>query len=149
MCTSVYSVACLCAYSVYLVLLTCICLSLGRERGLIAQWVDGRTEKSGAILTLRLQFTGAARDFLPRVKLSVQTFPRRSYSPRSQSHTSTSVRTLTVSNTGSHTTVWTHNKLSKQNLIKTYKRLKINSYLNRIIAKRAIILACRQNSFQQ
>ena len=61
--------------------------------------VERPTEKPGAILT-RVRVPGAARDFPPRVLQSP-------YSPRVQSHTSTSVRTLKIPNTGSHAIVGT------------------------------------------
>ena len=145
-----YSVVCLCAYSVYLGVINLYLLVPRKRKGRdssVGRWSDRKVRRN-TDTAASIHWCGKGF-FLPRVKLSVQTLPRCSYSPRVQSHTSTSVRTLTISNTGSHTTVWTHNKLSKQNLIKTYKRLKINSYLNRIIAKHVIILDCRQNFFQQ
>ena len=40
--------------------------------------------------------------------LSVYTFLRCSYRPRAQSHTSEYVRALKITNTGSHTIIWTH-----------------------------------------
>ena len=42
---------------------------------------------------------------------SVQALLRCPYSPCVQSHASTSVRTLKIPNTGSHTIVWTHKQL--------------------------------------
>ena len=41
-------------------------------------------------------------------QLSVQTLLRCSHSPHVQLHSSTSVRTLKITDTGSHTIVWTH-----------------------------------------
>ena len=56
----------------------------------------------------RVRVPGAAnRDCSPS-QLSVQTLLRCPRSPRVQSHTSTSVRTLKIPNTESHTIVWTH-----------------------------------------
>ena len=61
----------------------------------------------------RLQATilWKARDFLyflSQTQFPVQTLVRCPYSPCVWSHASTSVRTLTIPNTGSHTIVWTH-----------------------------------------
>ena len=69
----------------------------------IAHVVERPTEKPGAILT-RVRVPGAARDF----SLSVQTLLRCPYSPRVQSHTSTSVRTPKIPNIGNHIILWPH-----------------------------------------
>ena len=45
---------------------------------------------------------------IPQSQRSVQTLLRCSHSPHVQSHSSTSVRTLKITDTGSHTIVWTH-----------------------------------------
>ena len=66
-----------------------------------AQLVERPTEKPGAILT-RVRVPGVARDFCPS-QLPVQTLLRCPYSPRVQSHASTSERTLKIPNAGSHT----------------------------------------------
>ena len=63
------------------------------------------TEKSGTILT-RVQVPGAAKDFSPRVNFQCRLL-LCPYSPRVQSRAATSVRTLKMANTGSHTIVWT------------------------------------------
>ena len=72
----------------------------------IAQLVQRLTERPGAILT-RARVPCAARDFSPRADFQC----RLSYGVRTapvcnQSHASTSVCTLTIPNSGSHTTVW-------------------------------------------
>ena len=72
----------------------------------IAQLVEHPTEKPCAIQT-QVHVPGAARDFLPS-QFPVQTLLRCPYSPCVQSHASTSVCTLKIPNTGSHTIVWTH-----------------------------------------
>ena len=46
--------------------------------------------------------------FFSQIQLPVLTLLRCPYSPREQSHASTSMRTLNIPNTGSHTIVWTH-----------------------------------------
>ena len=50
----------------------------------------------------------AARILFPQSRFTVQTFSWCPYSPRVQSHASTSMRTLTIPNTGSHSIVLTH-----------------------------------------
>ena len=50
---------------------------------------------------------GAARDFSPESTSRTDSLTV-SVHPRVQSHVLASVRTLQIPNTGSHTTVWTH-----------------------------------------
>ena len=70
--------------------------------------VERRTEKPGAIRT-RVRFPDVAKDlFSFSSQISVHTFLQCSYSPRVQSHAATSVRTLTIPDTGICTIVWTH-----------------------------------------
>ena len=71
----------------------------------IARLVESLTKKPGAIL-MRVRVPDAATDFSPRVNFQCRLL-RCPYSPRVQSHTSTSARTLKIRNTGSHTIVWT------------------------------------------
>ena len=73
----------------------------------IAQLVERPTEKPGAIPT-RVRIPGAARDVYSKRKLPVLTHLRCSCSPRVQSLASTSVCTVKIPSTGSHTIVWTH-----------------------------------------
>ena len=46
--------------------------------------------------------------FFPPIQLSPQTLLQCSYNPSVQSHASTSAHTLKIPDTGSHTTIWTH-----------------------------------------
>ena len=73
------------------------------------QLVEPPTEKTDAVLT-RVRVPGAAKVgfFPPQSQLLVFSALRCPYSPRVQSLASTSVRTLKILNTGSHTFVWTH-----------------------------------------
>ena len=75
----------------------------GAPRG--GQWIEHPTETPGEILT-RVRVPGAGRDF-SLSELTVQTLLRCSYSPRVQSHASTSGGTLKIPNPGSHTIVCT------------------------------------------
>ena len=74
----------------------------------IAQLVERPTEKTDAVLT-RVRVPSAAKVvFLSQSQLSAFSALRCPYSPRVQSLASTSVCTLKILNTGSHTFVWTH-----------------------------------------
>ena len=72
----------------------------------IAQLVERPTENTGAVLT-RVRVPDAAKVFLSQSQLSAFSALRCPYSPRVQSLASTSVYTLKILNTGSHTIVWT------------------------------------------
>ena len=67
-----------------------------------AHLVQRPIKMPGAILT-RVRVPRAARDFSPRVSFQCRLWCL--YSPRVQSHASTSARTLKIPNTGSHTIV--------------------------------------------
>ena len=73
----------------------------------IAQWVERPTEKNRRS-TDAGSSPRCSKGFFSQSQLSVQTVLLCPYSPRVQSHASTSVCTLTIPNTGSHATVWTH-----------------------------------------
>ena len=61
----------------------------------IAQLVERPTEKPGAILT-HVLVPGAAKDFSPRIDFQCRLSLRCPHSPRVQSHSATSVRTLKI-----------------------------------------------------
>ena len=73
----------------------------------IAQLVQRPTEKTGTVLT-RVRVPDAAKVFFSQSQPSAFSALRCPYSPRVQSLASTSVCTLKILNTGSHTFVWTH-----------------------------------------
>ena len=84
-----------------------------------AQLVELSIEKPGAILT-RVRVPGAAMDFFTlfffaQRQLPVQTVLRCPYSPRVQSHASTSVRTLQTPYLDNHASVWTHENAAHTN----------------------------------
>ena len=72
----------------------------------ITQLVERTAEKPGAIVT-RVRVPGAANNFFPRVNFQCKLSYGVHTAPQVQSHTSTSVRTVKIPNTGSHTIVWT------------------------------------------
>ena len=75
----------------------------------IAQLIEHQTEKLGSVLT-QVRVSSAAWDFSPRVNFECRLW-RCLYSPHVHSQASTSVCTLKIPNTGSHTivrTTWKH-----------------------------------------
>ena len=70
----------------------------------IAQLLQRPTEKTGTVLT-RVRVPGAAKKLFPHSQLSGFSALRCPYSPRVQSLASTSVCTLKILNTVSHTVV--------------------------------------------
>ena len=61
----------------------------------------------------QVQVPGVARDFSPKVNFQCRLSNSvRTCSPRVQSRASTSVRTLKIPSSGSHTIVWTHKNTS-------------------------------------
>ena len=73
----------------------------------IAQLVERPTEKARRNANANSSSPGREGDFSPS-QIPVQTVLRCPYSPCVQSRASTSVCTLKIPNTGSHTVVWTH-----------------------------------------
>ena len=92
----------------------------------IAQWVERRTEMPGIILT-RVRVPGAARDFSPRVNFQCGLSYGVRTEPRVQSHASAFVRTVKITNTGSHTIVWTHENTTAHKKILLYTLIEMGS----------------------